>query len=115
MTAQDTNPSVFFVQLSDVAPAISNLLKTHTARIRASVTTHDVVNGYGIGFTYHAFIEILIHKCQRCGEHEYSTPHFDCTGHRYQVEWLEVASAEGRDFQDALRNAEAVIAERKAA
>lgn len=110
MTGQNTNPSLFFVQLADVAPAISNLLKTYTARLRASVTSHDVEGGYGFAITYHVFAEIFIRKCKNCGEHEYSRPHFDCKGHRYESAWIEIASDEGKDIVEALRFANTRVA-----
>lgn len=109
MTDQDISPTVFFIQLSEVAPAVNSLLNGYTARIRSSVTSHDAVNGYGIGFTFHVFIEVLAKRCDFCQEDDFSEPHFDCRWHKFEPTWVLIADHEGRDTANALQSVNMLV------
>jgi hypothetical protein len=113
MAAAQYRPEIFFVQLSDVAPAIATLLKTYTSRIRAHVSTGDVVNTYGISIVFQVFIEVLTDRCKGCGETQFSAPNFgDCRNHRFTKEWQEIASGEAKEGTEAaLSRADKRVAE----
>lgn len=102
MFERDYTPQSFVSQLFEVAPAIATLLKSYTARIRASVSSHDGVNGYGWGLTFHVFIEVHGERCKNCFEDSYSPPRFDCRWHRFERLWISVADGEGKDLAAAL-------------
>lgn len=55
----DTQNGDLFDQIKTLAPTVHALVNSRQARIAAAVTSHDVVNGYGRGFTFHLKIEIL--------------------------------------------------------
>lgn len=102
---------LFFTQLSDVAPAISKLLKTYTSRIRANVTTGDALNTYGVSIVFQVFIEVLMDRCKGCGETQFSAPNFgDCRNHRFAKVWQEIASGEAKEGSEgALKRADAHV------
>jgi hypothetical protein len=112
MAATQYRPEIFFVQLSDVAPVITTLLKTYTSRIRAHVSTGDVINTYGVSIIYQVFIEVLTDRCKGCGETQFTAPNFgDCRNHRFAQEWQEIASGEAESTQEALLRADGHVAE----
>lgn len=109
----ESSRELFFTQLSDIAPAISRLLKTYPSRIRAHVSTGDVINTYGISIIFQVFIEVLTDRCKGCGETQFSPPNCgDCPNHRFVKEWREIASGETpTGTQEALRRADKLTAE----
>lgn len=107
----ESSRELFFAQLSDVAPAINKLLKTYPSRIRAHVSTGDVINTYGVSIIFQVFIEVLMGRCNGCGETDFTPPHFDCSNHRFVKGWHEVASGEtAAGTEEALRRADALAA-----
>jgi hypothetical protein len=112
MAVEQYKPELFFIQLSDIAPAISKLLKTYTSRIRAHVSVGDVINRYGVSINYQVFIEVLTDRCRGCNETQFSPPNFgDCKDHRFVKEWREIASGEAKEgTQEALRRADSRVA-----
>jgi hypothetical protein len=99
----ESSRELFFTQLSDVAPAISKCLKTYPSRIRAHVSTGDVINTYGVSIIYQVFIDVLTDRCKGCGETQFTPPNFgDCPNHRFITEWREVASGEGEGTEAAI-------------
>lgn len=103
----ESSRELFFTQLSDVAPAISKLLKTYTSRVHAQVSTGDVINTYGVSIAFQVFIEVLTSRCKGCGETQFTPPNFgDCPNHRFVKEWREIASGEAKEgSQEALKRA----------
>jgi hypothetical protein len=93
----ESSRELFFTQLSDVAPAVSKLLKTYPSRIRANVTTGDAINTYGVSIVFQVFVEVLMDRCKNCGETQFTAPVDDCRYHRFRKEWREVASGEAED------------------
>ena len=97
----ESSRELFFTQLSDVAPAISKLLKAYPSRIRAHVSTGDAMNTYGVSIVYQVFVDVLTDKCKGCGETQFTAPNFgDCPNHRFVTEWVEVASGEAKEGTD---------------
>lgn len=109
----ESSRELLFTQLSDIAPAISKLLKSHPSRIRAHVTTGDVINTYGVSMIFQVFVEVLMSRCKGCGETEFTPPNFgDCPNHKFTREWHEVASGETTaGTVEALRRADNLAAE----
>jgi hypothetical protein len=102
----ESSRELFFLQLFDVAPAINQLFKTYPSRIRAHVTTGDAVNGYGVSIVFQVFIEVLMGRCDRCGETQFTPPNDpNCRWHKFKTEWREIASGEGPGTQEALNRA----------
>jgi hypothetical protein len=98
----ESTRTLFFAQLSDVAPAISKLLRTYPSRLRANVTTGDVINTYGISMVFQVFVDVWTARCVGCGETQFTPPNFgDCPNHRFAKEWREIASGEGREGTEA--------------
>ena len=98
----ESSRELFFAQLSDVAPAISKLLKTYPSRIRANVVTGDALNTYGISIIFQVFIDVLMERCKNCGETQFTSPNVqDCRYHRFRKEWREVASGEAKEGTEA--------------
>jgi len=60
--------------------------------------------------TYHVIVEVLTETCNRCGETQWSKPVFDCSYHRFVVDWRRIADAEGRSEMDALADIEKRVA-----
>lgn len=100
----------FLAQVQAIAPMIFRQLNAQTARITASVQSHDVVNGYGRGFTFHLKFEILIEQCLTCCETQFSQPSFDCRWHRFESRFMQIADAEAPTLERALRKLESVAA-----
>lgn len=115
MTSQ-INTSLL-AQVQALAPTIHNLFTTKTARITAAISSHDVTKGYGIGFTFHLKLELLIEQCLTCFETQYSEPRFDCRWHRFEIRFMQIADAEASTLDGALRKLESamIIRERRAA
>lgn len=111
--------SILFAQVRELAPSIHGLLNSRTARLRASLTSHDVTGGYGVGFTYVLFLDLLIEQCRTCGETQLSEPILECKYHRFDTRFMQIADAEAPTLEKALRKLDAVAAlrlgERKAA
>jgi hypothetical protein len=97
MAEPNSMPDFTIVQLAEVAPNVSTILKTYSARIRADISTGDVVNTYGFSITFKVFIEVLTDTCERCGETTFGPPVFDCVGHKFKKHWREVADGESKD------------------
>jgi hypothetical protein len=94
----ESNRELFFLQLSDVAPAVNKLLKTYPARVRGHVTTGDAINTYGVSTVFQVFIDVLTDKCKGCGETQFTPPNSgDCRNHRFVTDWMEVASGESAE------------------
>ena len=100
----------FLAQVQAIAPTIYRQLTAQAARITASVQSHDVVNGYGRGFTFHLKFEILIEQCLTCYETQFSQPSFDCRWHRFESRFMQTADAEAPTLETALRKLESVVA-----
>lgn len=109
----ESSRELLFAQLSDVAPSIGKLLKTHPSRIRAHVTTGDVINTYGVSMVFQVFVDVLMGRCKGCGETDFTPPNFgDCPNHSFVKGWYEVASGEAKDGTEAaLKKADAFAAE----
>ncbi len=106
-TVSESSRNFLFLQLSDLAPAISKLLKTYPSRLRAHVSTGDVINTYGISIVYQVFVDVLTDRCKGCGETQFTAPNFgDCPNHRFATDWAEVASGEGEGTEAALERAD---------
>jgi len=93
----ESNRELFFTQLSDVAPAVSKLLKTYPSRLRAHITTGDAINTYGISIVFQIFVEVLMDRCKNCGETQFTAPNDACRYHKFNKEWREVASGEAKE------------------
>lgn len=106
----NSNPieSALFAQVQQIAPSIYNLLTSRTARLRASLTSHDVTGGYGIGFTYTLWLDLMIEQCRMCGETPWSQPVLDCRGHRMETRFMQIADAEGPTLEKAMKKLEAL-------
>lgn len=104
----ESSRELFFTQLSDVAPAISKLLKTYPSRIRANVTTGDALNTYGVSIVFQIFVDVLMGRCKNCGETQFTPPNDpDCRWHKFKTEWREVASGEANEgTEEALKRAD---------
>lgn len=98
---QITQPA-FLEQVAELAPVISSLINSKHARLTAAVTSHDVVNGYGRGFTFNLKLELLLEQCLTCGETQFSQPSFDCRWHRFESRFMQVADAEAPTLERAL-------------
>lgn len=108
----ESSRDLFFLQLSDIAPAVSKLLKTYPSRIRAHVSTGDAVNTYGFSVVFQVFIDVSMQRCKGCGETQFSPPNCgDCRNHRFAQEWQEIASGEAESTQEALLRADGHVAE----
>src|SRR5262245_37102532 len=108
----ENSRELFFTQLSDVAPAISKLLKTHPSRIRAQVSTGDAINTYGVSMIFQVFVEVLMGRCDKCGETQFTPPNDpDCRWHKFKTEWREIASGEGDGTEEALKRANKRVVE----
>src|SRR5262245_1827773 len=103
MGQPDSKPQLFLTQLSEIAPKLASLLKIHKLRLQFSITSHDVVNGYGATLTYHAFLECYVERCRYCGESQFSKPVLDCKYHRFARRWEVIADAEGLDLEETMR------------
>ncbi len=103
----ESSRELFFLQLSDVAPAIDKLLKTYPSRIQAHISTGDVINTYGVSIVFQIFVEVLMDRCKNCGETQFTPPNGTCRYHRFKKEWREIASGEAKEgSQDALSRAD---------
>lgn len=104
---------LFFIQLSDVAPAISKLLKTYTSRIRAHVSVGDALNNYGVSIKFQVFIEVLTDRCKGCGETQFTPPNCgECRNHSFVKVWDEIASGDAKEGSEvALRRADKYVAQ----
>lgn len=109
MIATQSKPDSFLDQVAQLAPNISGLIQSKHARITAAVTSHDVVNGYGRGFTFNLKLELLVQQCLNCCETAFSQPTFDCRWHRYESRFMQVADAEAPTLEKALRKLEAAM------
>lgn len=107
--AVNTSPDLF-AQVQQIAPTVAALLATRTARLTASMTSHDVTGGYGRGFTFHLKLEVLVEQCLTCFETQWSAPTFDCRWHRFEKRFMQIADAEAPTLENALRKLEAVSA-----
>lgn len=108
----ESSRELFFLQLFDVAPAINQLLKTYPSRIRAHVSTGDAIDTYGVSIIFQVFVEVLMGRCDRCGETQFTPPNDpDCRWHKFKTEWREIASGEGAGTQEALNRADKRVAE----
>src|SRR5262245_38945205 len=106
MAEPNTNPQVFFTQLSDIAPSLALLLRTYKSRISASISTHDVINGYGVTFIFQVKVDVLTDTCRRCGETQFSAPMPECKQHKFESAWQWIADGEGKDTTEALARAD---------
>jgi hypothetical protein len=97
----DTQNGDLFDQIKVLAPTVHALVNSRQARITAAVTSHDVVNGYGRGFTFHLKIEILIEQCVTCSETQYTKPQFDCPSHRFERRFMQIADSEAPTLERA--------------
>jgi len=102
--------NIFFQNLESVAPSLVKLLSRHHARLNFSVTAHDAISTYGHSLTYHVFAEVLTETCKTCHETQWSKPSFDCSYHRFVVDWRCIANSEGQSEQDALTNIDRRVA-----
>lgn len=102
MIATINKPASFLDQVAQLAPNVSAFINSKHARITAAVTSHDVVNGYGRGFTFNLKLELLIQQCLTCCETEYSQPSFDCRWHRFESRFMQIADAEAPTLERAL-------------
>lgn len=99
---QITQPS-FLEQVAELAPVISSLINSKHARLTAAVTSHDVVNGYGRGFTFNLKLELLVEQCLTCGETPYSNAVIDCHWHsKFEKRFMQIADAEAPTLEMAL-------------
>lgn len=96
--------------LKQIAPSLAELLSRHHARLTVSITSHDVTGGYGSTLSYYVLVEVLTELCNRCGETSWSKPQFDCSYHRFVVNWARVADSEGKSYEQALVSAEPRVA-----
>lgn len=102
----ESSRELFFTQLSDVAPAIKQLLKTYPSRIRTQASTGDAINTYGVSMIFQVFIDVLMDRCGTCGETQFTPANGRCRYHRPRKEWREIGSGESEDgTQEALRRA----------
>lgn len=99
----------FLEQVAELAPTISTLLNSKTAKLTAAVSSHDAVNGYGRGFTFHLKLELLVEQCLTCFETQFSQPTFDCRWHRFEKRYMQIADAEAPTLEKALRKLETAI------
>lgn len=106
--AENSN-TLFLHQVQNLAPNIFHLLNSKVARITAAIASHDVVNGYGRGFTFHLKLELLIEQCLSCCETQFSQPTFDCRWHRFEKRFMQVADAEAPTLEKALMKIEAAM------
>jgi hypothetical protein len=108
----ESSRELFFLQLSDVAPATNQLLKTYPSRINGNVTVGDVINTYGVSIIFQVSIEVLTDRCKNCGETQFTPPNAgDCRYHRFKKEWREIASGEAKEgTQEALGRADVRVA-----
>jgi len=106
-------PGRFSAQLSEVAPAVAILLETYASRVRVHVSTGDALDSYGVSIVFQAFIDVMTHRCNSCGETQFTPPNFgDCPNHRFTKGWIEIASGEAKEgTRDALLRANRRVAE----
>jgi len=104
--ATNTSPD-FLAQVAELAPSIHNLITSKHARLRAAVTSHDVTLGYGRGFTFHLWLDVLVEQCLTCFETAASAPRFDCRWHRFEKRFMQIADAEAPTLEKALRKLDA--------
>lgn len=102
MADNKTTESALILQVANLAPTINNLLNSRTARLRASLTSHDVTSGYGHGFTVHLFLDLMIEQCRTCGETPWSAPVLECKYHRFDREFMQIADTEAPTLERAL-------------
>lgn len=103
MFEREYTPEAFYSQLSETAPAVGQLLKTHTSRVVASISSHDAVNGYGTGTSFFLSVEVFSKRCQNCFEDGFSAPRFDCRWHKFEPTWIHVADAQAKTMHEAAK------------
>ena len=101
-------------EITKSAPSIAALLNSKTARLTASMQSHDVTGGYGRGFTFHVKLEVLVEQCLFCFETSTSKPSFDCRWHRFESRFMQIADAEAPTFENAIRKLESVTTSTRA-
>ena len=107
----ELNNTTIFTELATLAPTVAAILNQYPARITASLTSSDAVNGYGHSADYQLSLEMLIHECPACGETQFSRPVFDCANHKFQISWRPIGSMSGSSVTDALRQLDGRAAE----
>lgn len=103
MAIPKDKPLTFLQQVSVIAPSVHRLLQDRTARLTASISSHDVTGGYGRGFTFYLKLEILIEQCLTCCETQFSEPSLDCRWHRFEPRFMQIADAEAPTIEKALK------------
>lgn len=98
----EQNHTTIMAQLASTAPNVHELLRTRPARIRASVTSGDVINGYGFSLSMTLTVEVLTERCDNCGETQFTAPVFDCRRHRFSREWQHIADVSAPSLVEAL-------------
>lgn len=88
--------------LASNTPHLADLLKAQPARFKSSLTSGDAINGYGYSLVLSLTVEVLMHTCILCGETQFTPPHFDCRGHRFQWEWRPIADVTATSLPHAL-------------
>lgn len=105
----ESNHTTIMAQLASTAPNIHELLRTRPARIRASVASGDVVNGYGFSLSMTLTVEVLTEKCDHCGETQFTAPVFDCRRHRFTRDWQHIADTSAPSLVEALTALDAAV------
>lgn len=109
MTVLHHKPDAFLQQVADFAPTIYHFLNIRAGRITTALASHDVVNGYGSGFTFCLKFEVLIRQCRHCGTTPAASLTSRCLGHRFQARFMQIADAQAQSFEKALRHLEALV------
>lgn len=107
----ELNNTTIFTELATLAPTVAAILNQYPARITASLTSGDALNGYGHSADYQLSLEMLIHECATCGETQFSRPVFDCANHKFQISWRPIGNMSGSSMVDALRRLDGKVAE----
>lgn len=109
MTRKANTSLDFLAQVQQLAPSVHSLITSQSARITSAMTTHDAVNGYGHGFTFHLKLEVFLEQCVNCGETPASRPVLECLRHRMERRYMQIADAEAPTLEKALRKLNSVI------
>ena len=110
MDTSRPNCSLVFTQLSSIAPSVSKLLQTYTAKLHADIISGDALNTYGNSISLKVSAQVLLERCKLCGETQFTAPVSSCTGHRVENVWFVLAEAEAGDFDRALIKLEPQVA-----